>query len=175
MRIMVPVDGTPECEEAVPAAAKLAKGLGADIYLVRIVEAIDAFSPLRHEPEIAMMVKETTAYLHDLMHRWELPPERTRCLVNYADKVAKEIIELAKSKDIDLIVMTTHGRKGLQRLAQGSARDEVVRARACPVMVVPDPGAQEARGRRARWYKPRPIPGGGRTAPVKRTSQPVMP
>ncbi|OGO08593.1 MAG: hypothetical protein A2Y61_06595 [Chloroflexi bacterium RBG_13_60_13] len=175
MRIMVPVDGTPECEEAVPVAARLAKSLGAEVHLVRIVEVIDAFSPLRHEPELATMVKETTAYLHDVAHRWELPPEQTKCLVNYGDKVANEITELVRSNDIDVIVMTTHGRKGLQRWAQGSVRDEVVRARACAVMVVPDPCAQEAHGRHAGWYKPLSIPGGGRTAPGKQTSQPAMP
>jgi len=158
MRIMVPVDGTPECEEAVPMAARLAEGLGADVYLVRAVEAIDAFSPLRHEPEIAAMVKETRAYLHDLAYRWELPTEQTQCLATHTDNAAKELIELAKANEIDLIVMETHGKKGLRRWVQGSVTDEVIRAKVCPVITVPTTGATAAGGRRARWYERLPVP-----------------
>jgi nucleotide-binding universal stress UspA family protein len=158
MRIMVPVDGAPECEEAVPMAARLAEGLGADVYLVRVVEAIDAFSPLRHDPEIATMVKGTRAYLHDLAYRWELPTEQTQCLVTHTDNAAKELIELAKANEIDLIVMATHGKKGLRRWAQGSVTDEVIRAKVCPVITVPAAGAPEVGGRHARWYERLPVP-----------------
>jgi nucleotide-binding universal stress UspA family protein len=164
MRIMVPVDGALECEEAVPMAARLAEGFGADVYLVRVVEAIDAFSPLRHEPEIATMVKETRTYLHDLAYRWELPTEQTQCLVTHTDNAAKELIELAKANEIDLIVMATHGRKGLQRWAQGSVTDEVIRAKVCPVITIPAAGAPEVGGRRARWYEGLPVPARGAPA-----------
>jgi nucleotide-binding universal stress UspA family protein len=164
MRIMVPVDGTPECEEAVPMAARLAEGLGADVYLVRAVEAIDAFSPLRHEPEIAAMVKETRAYLHDLAYRWELPTEQTQCLATHTDNAAKELIELGKANEIDLIVMATHGKKGFQRWVQGSVTDEVIRAKVCPVITVPAAGAPAVGGRHARWYERLPVPGRGAPA-----------
>ena len=123
-----------------------------------MVEAIDAFSPLRHEPEIATMVKETRAYLHDLAYRWELPTEQTQCLVTHTDNAAKELIELAKANEIDLIVMATHGKKGLLRWAQGSVTDEVIRAKVCPVITIPAAGAPEVGGRRARWYERLPVP-----------------
>ena len=158
MRVMVPVDGAPECEEAVPMAARLAEGFGAELYLVRVVEAIDAFSPLRQEPEIATMVKETRAYLHDLAYRWELPTEQTQCLVTHTDNAAKELVELAKANEIDLLVMATHGRKGLRRWVQGNVTDKVIRAKVCPVITIPVTGAAEAGGRRARWYEALPVP-----------------
>lgn len=161
MRIMVPVDGTPECEQAVPLAARLAEGFGADVYLVRVVEAIDAFSPLRPEPEIAAMVKETRSYLHDLVYRWEMPAEQTQCLVNHTDNVAKDLIELAKGHEIDLVVMATHGRKGLARWAQGNVCDELIRSKVCPVVVIPAAAVEEAGGRRIRWYERIPVPGRG--------------
>jgi nucleotide-binding universal stress UspA family protein len=167
MHIMVPVDGTPECEEAVPLAARLAEGFGADVYLVRVVEAIDAFSPLRPEPEIAEMVKHTRAYLHDLVYRWELPAEQTQCLVNHTDNVAKDLVELAKGHGIDLIVMATHGRKGLQRWAQGNVCDEIIRSKVCPVVVIPAAAVEEAGGKRVRWYERIPVPGRGTPTPVE--------
>jgi len=159
MRIMVPIDGTTECEEAVPLAARLAEGFGADVYLVRVVEAIDAFSPLRPEPEIATMVREARAYLHDLVYRWELPAEQTQCLVDHTDNVAKDLIELAKTHEVDLVVMATHGRKGVARWAQGNVCDEIIRSKVCPVVVIPATPVQEEGGRRIRWYERIPVPG----------------
>jgi nucleotide-binding universal stress UspA family protein len=158
MHIMVPVDGTPECEEAVPMAARLAEGLGADVYLVRVVETIDAFSPLRHEPEIATMVKEAREYLHDLAYRWELPAETTQCLVTHTDDHSRELIELAKGNGIGLIVMTTHGRKGFRRWAQGSGSDALIRAKVCPVIVIPAARPVETGGQGAHWYERLPVP-----------------
>jgi nucleotide-binding universal stress UspA family protein len=173
MRVMVPVDGAPECEEAVPVAARLAGGFGAEVYLVRVVEVIDAFSPLRREPEIARMVEETRGYLHDLAHRWELPTQQTQCLVTHTDHTAKELIELAKAEEIDLIVMATHGRKGLRRWAQGSVTDEVIRSKVCPVMVIPAGAAAEAGGRHARWYERFPVLDRGTPARAKGEGEPA--
>ncbi len=43
---------------------------------------------------------------------------------------------LHEEKDVDLIVMATHGRSGVQRLVLGSVTEKVVRAAACPVLAV---------------------------------------
>jgi len=43
---------------------------------------------------------------------------------------------VAEEKDVDLIVMATHGRSGVRRLVLGSITEKVVRASACPVLVV---------------------------------------
>jgi len=171
MRIMVPIDGTPECEEAVPLAARMAEGFGADVYLVRVVEAIDAFSPLRAEPEIAAMVKDTRSYLHDLVYRWELPAEQTQCLVNHTDNVGKDLIELAKTHKIDLVVMATHGRKGISRWTQGNVCDEMIRSKVCPVVVIPAQAVEEVGGRRIRWYERIPVPARGVKSGTGRTME----
>lgn len=165
MRILVPVDGTRECEEAVPLAARMAESLGADIYLVRLVEVIDAFSPYRYEPDVVKIVGETREYLHDLVTRWELPVEKTQCLVQHTDNAAKELVAIAKAQEIDLIVMATHGKKGLRRLFQGSVSDEVIKTRACPVMVVPPAATVGAR----HWYERLPVPGRGERARAQAT------
>lgn len=166
MRIMVPVDGTSESEEAIAVAARLAEDFSADVYLVRLVEVIDAFSPLRHEPDIATRVDETMAYLHDLARRENLP-EKTRCLVHQTDNVSKALIELAEARDIDLIVMTRHGRRGLQRWTQVSVWNRLVRAKVCPVLVVPSPSGESV-SPHGRAFEPRPVPDAGAAAPVNR-------
>ncbi|MEM6785306.1 MAG: universal stress protein, partial [Bacteroidota bacterium] len=53
---------------------------------------------------------------------------------------APPLIDYAERVEADLIVMGTHGRRGLRRLVLGSVADEVVRRAPCPVLVVPDRG-----------------------------------
>jgi nucleotide-binding universal stress UspA family protein len=57
-------------------------------------------------------------------------------IVEHSDEPASEILRYAKSNDIDLIVMGTHGRTGLARAALGSVAEKVVRAAPCPVLTV---------------------------------------
>jgi nucleotide-binding universal stress UspA family protein len=52
---------------------------------------------------------------------------------------AEEIVRLANEEHVDLIVMGTHGRRGLGRLVMGSVAEQVVRTAACPVVTVKAP------------------------------------
>jgi nucleotide-binding universal stress UspA family protein len=114
------------------------------LLLVRLVQVIDAFGPYQRH-DIARMVEETRAYLHDLVFRWELPVEHTQCLVNHTDNAAKEIIHLAQAAEASLIIMVGHERKGFWKWLPGSSVcDDVVRSRVCPVIVVPAEGGD--------WY-----------------------
>ena len=57
---------------------------------------------------------------------------------------ARTIVEHAKANDIDLIVMGTHGRGGVEQLLMGSVAERVVRLASCPVLTVRDNGAVRA-------------------------------
>src|SRR5207247_9050465 len=52
---------------------------------------------------------------------------------------AKEIVELARDSQCDLIVMGTHGRTGLGRLLMGSVAEQVMRRAPCPVLTIKAP------------------------------------
>jgi len=170
MRIMVPVDGTPESEEAIPVAAKLAEIFGAEMCLARVVEVIDAFSPLRPEPDVAARLNETADYLRGLVERQSLP-EQTKCLVARDDNVAKALGRLAADEQINLIVMRRRTRRGLQRRTQGSVWNRLVRARVCSVLVVPPAVTAEETARRGRLEGPWPIPETGASAPAQRARE----
>jgi nucleotide-binding universal stress UspA family protein len=58
---------------------------------------------------------------------------------------AREIIEFAKCKGVDLIVMASHGRTGLARLVMGSVAEEVTRKAPCPVLIVKQPAVEHER------------------------------
>ena len=51
-------------------------------------------------------------------------------------EAAAEIVRVAKEKDADLIVLSSHGRTGLGRILFGSTAEAVVRHASCPVLVV---------------------------------------
>lgn len=57
---------------------------------------------------------------------------------------ASEIVNLAKSEHVDLIVLGTHGRTGLERLIMGSTAEQVLRRAPCPVLAVKEPIAELA-------------------------------
>ncbi|MDI6857454.1 MAG: universal stress protein [Dehalococcoidia bacterium] len=171
MRIMVPVDGTSESEEAIPVAARLAEIFGADMCLARVVETIDAFSPLRSQPDVAARLNETADYLHALVERQGLP-EQTKCLAVKGDNVAKALGGLARDEEINLIVMRRRTRRGLQRRTQGSVWNRLVRAKVCSVLVVPPAvTAEEAARSRGRREGPWPIPETGASAPAQRARE----
>jgi hypothetical protein len=64
-------------------------------------------------------------------------PEDVRCQTHLCRGVAgPEILTTAKELAIDLIILSTHGRKGLERMLLGSTAEQIVRHAACPILVV---------------------------------------
>ena len=61
-------------------------------------------------------------------------PEFTRVK---ACRVGSGIVDFVREEDIDLIVMSTHARKGVPRLFLGSIAERVIREAPCPVIAVP--------------------------------------
>ena len=57
-------------------------------------------------------------------------------------EAAAEIVRVAKERNIDLIVVSSHGRTGLGRMLFGSTAEAIVRHSSCPVMVVKPPQAE---------------------------------
>jgi nucleotide-binding universal stress UspA family protein len=149
MRILIPVDGTPECEAPIPFARRVANEVEADMYLVRVVEVRNAVSPARIEPRTVQMMQDAEKYLGELASRFELPADHTRRVVSQSKDVAKEISKIAERESIDLIVMASHCKGWLQRLTKGSVYHGVLTSQACPVLSVPVPAQGAERGERA--------------------------
>ena len=55
-----------------------------------------------------------------------------------------EIVRLAEEEDVDMIVMGTHGRRGLTRMLMGSVAEAVVRRASCPVLTIKQPTKEKA-------------------------------
>lgn len=131
--ILVPIDFSPDAEEALDYACELAGAVGAVIHLVC------ALGPVGELPLSQKMVEELSAE-----HRRALEQLATRRRRQAA--FAPPVVEAADPRDLilttaaqidaDLIVMGTHGRRGISRLVLGSVAEDIVRRAPCPVLAV---------------------------------------
>jgi nucleotide-binding universal stress UspA family protein len=132
-RILVPLDGS-ECAEGIlPRVEELAKGSKRGVCLLRVVSA---HTVLRADPIDAEVkaVREAEQYLEGVKDRLQTKGLDVDTHVRYGDEV-KEILDHASQKEIDLIAMSTHGRRGINWLIYGSVAERVLRQAAKPVLM----------------------------------------
>jgi nucleotide-binding universal stress UspA family protein len=141
-RILLPTDYSACAEGAFTHAAYLADHYGAELHVLHVTEpegnGLDTcFDDLRITPEdIAADLKLP------LPERDDRPADEPVSLVEHEETgpdPAPVILRYAEEHDIDLIVMGTHGRRGLRRMMVGSVAEEVVRLAPCPVFTVRRP------------------------------------
>ena len=136
--ILVPLDGSALAERAAAYATALAEHLDAHIVLIRAVLTVHPRSRDERFNAEASAAAEQELSTVGMSCRQKVP---TEWLV-WQDEAGWAIVEAAKSKNADLIVMSTHGRSGLGRWLYGSVADRVLRTADGPIILVP-PGARD--------------------------------
>lgn len=133
-KILHPTDFSPQAERAFHAACDLAHKYNAELVLLhvepRTVINGEMDTDLFPDPTSR---KQIEARLESLLPRDRRVRIQLHVLVG---KASQEIIQLATDKACDLIVMGSHGRKGLSRLLLGSVAQDVLRRAPCPVLVI---------------------------------------
>lgn len=139
-RILVPLDGSPLAEQVLPQAAAIARAIGAELVLLRVLTLLTSltysgewYMPLDSVIETAR--QEARLYLDRVAEDLTAQGIKVSVAVQ-AGGVANAIIEYADANEIDLIAMSTHGRTGLARWALGSVADRVLRAGVNPLLLV---------------------------------------
>ena len=147
-RILVPVDGSPTSAKGLKAAIKLAREGRSKLRLLHVVAELGAFiapeAGTNPAPILAAMKaagRKTLARIERSARAAGARPE-TALAEDFGGRVADTIINQANRWRADLIVMGTHGRRGVKRALLGSDAELVVRSSRIPVLLVP------ARGRR---------------------------
>jgi len=141
-RFLVPLDFSEYANQALDYAINLASKLGARLTLLHVIQPL----PLGG---VDMGVTIPYTYIQDL------EAEIMESMNDYLERVTAaglegeiavvhgvpfhEIIEMAKTQQMDLIVMGTHGRTGFQHVLLGSVAEKVVRLAPCPVLVARQP------------------------------------
>ena len=133
-RILVPIDFGQTSEAALNYGIHMARMFGAQLHLLHVFEVPTAVRDYPVEPFIAPVgdAHERLTELLSVTDRRELRPVcETR-----VGAPCGEILEYASERNIDLIVMGTHGRDGFARALLGSVAEIVVRKATCPVLTV---------------------------------------
>lgn len=135
-RILVPLDGSPRAEQALPVAARIARASGGSVILLQVVSPpIDYGGGLTQTPLMTEEVIETelalsSSYLDRVAKARELAEIETTTEVMFG-LPAQDILAIAESRSVDLIVMCSHGRTGFTRWVLGSVAQKI--AHHCPV------------------------------------------
>jgi len=140
--ILVPVDGSGFGELALPVAEKIARAADATLHVVRIhVPATQAPVSLEGMPVVdagqdATRWGSERAYVKRIADRLTAAGARRVRSGVLDGPVAEGLATYALLNDVDLIVMSTHGRDGLARAWMGSVADEVMRNSSAPLLLV---------------------------------------
>lgn len=144
-RILLPIDGSPCSARATDEGLQLARALGAQVTFLHALEVpVSAYTmpeSMVHEPQLREDFKGAAQSALDeaRAHATELGVETTTELVDHPGVRATEAI-LEHEGDVDLSVMGTHGRRGVNRVLLGSVTEGVIRQSAVPHLVVRCPG-----------------------------------
>ena len=153
-RILVPLDGSRTSQLGLGEAVKLAKSQGSSLRLLHVVDEL----MLMTTPEMAYDVAELIEVLkqdgrrilekgaaHARKHGVKV---QTSLVESAGGHAAQTIIDEARKYHASLIVLGTHGRRGLKRMVMGSDAEEVVRNAPAPVLLVRSrPATRNARPR----------------------------
>ena len=144
-RVLTPVDFSENADKIVRAAAYVAGRFGARLYLVFVVQNFEDYSgffvPPVNLPNLEEELFESAQKRMDdflAQHRSmieEAGVSEVEAKVLTGD-VGEEILGFAAEKGCNLIVMGTHGYKGLERIMFGSVADQVVKNSCCPVLTI---------------------------------------
>ncbi len=135
-KILVAVDGSKYSDAALREAINISKTCNSQLFAVHVVYLnveYMAFGPgleQKMEQEAAKLLEKVKA---------TAAKENVHCetILKFDDQPYRPIIEEAKARNINLIVLGTHGRTGLEKMLLGSVAQKVIGHAPCSVLVVP--------------------------------------
>jgi nucleotide-binding universal stress UspA family protein len=136
--ILVPLDFSRAAMQALDYATELAKQFGAQVHLMHVqmpdeaVAVLGAGHLMRECAESVTFLREKLGAIQQ-----ERPPQfwPENCHIR-TGRAYREICDLARELNVDLVVLASRGNSGLKRLFLGSTAERVVRFASCPVLVV---------------------------------------
>ena len=142
-RILVPLDGSPLAERALPIATTLAQKFESTIILLRVLDIPTPSAPTSH-PEVTIdwvmearkqALQEAESYLNARQREIHKQEIRVRALIRDTSP-PDDILDVARVEGVDLIVMTAQGHGGWARWSCGSVAEKVMHHSTCPVLLV---------------------------------------
>ena len=136
-KILVAVDGSEHGNNAVEQAISLGAICNSEIYIISVVDLY----PEQMEVAPALVEKmsqDAKIFIDTAKKKVDEADIPCQTIVHMGGKPYEFIVQEAKDKEIDLIVLGSHGRTGLERFLMGSTAQNVIGHAPCPVIVVPN-------------------------------------
>src|SRR3989337_630640 len=136
-RILVPLDGSPLSETAIPFAKALATGAGCELSLLSVWEVLPEELETVGEAHARVLRDQGMRYFRTYLTNITVGLED--CFVSCEGRAghpAFEIMLAAAELDADFVVMASHGRRGTSERRRGSVADKVLRGSSVAVPVV---------------------------------------
>ena len=127
--ILVPVDGSPSSDKALDEAIRLAIFSGAKISLLHVLHVLDDLSHVRATGE-SLLAKQGEKILARGL------PVECVLIAEGPGRICEHVAEHARISQADLIVVGSHGRRGVGRVLLGSDAEQIIRHAPVPVLVV---------------------------------------
>ncbi|MFH0914450.1 MAG: universal stress protein [Chloroflexota bacterium] len=145
--IMAPLDGSQLAECVLPHAEAIAGGCSVPkVSLVRVVTPVRLYQGVetRLSPDELRRVEADSeelavSYLRNLVKGLKFKVSQVEYEV-LKDEVAEQLVNFAANHEVDLIIISTHGRSGVSRWVWGSVADRILRSASVPVLMVRAPG-----------------------------------
>jgi nucleotide-binding universal stress UspA family protein len=145
--ILVATDFGEAADAALAYGRTLARSFGATLHVIHVAENVMMRNAGLGGESYVMLLPDLQRDIEDAARKQldqqlidnDRPPLRTKTDVLTSIVPAESIVGYAKTNNIDLIVMGTHGRGGIARLFMGSVAERVVRTAPCPVLTVHHP------------------------------------
>ena len=140
-RIMVAVDGSDTSNHGLREAIHLAKDQKAKLAIIHVIDIVvvvgEGQFPGAYVEATREMARETVEQARQTAVAAGIEPEiQAREIVTTGYHVADTIAQFARDWKADLLVVGTHGRRGVSRLLLGSVAERVVRVAPCPLLLV---------------------------------------
>jgi nucleotide-binding universal stress UspA family protein len=134
--VLLATDGSDSVQAAIQEAINLAKFCRVRLTVVSVVEVNPEFAALAPE-YVDKAENETREHLESIKQRAADEGVECEIVAHQGEEPYRFIVEEAKNRKADVIVMGTHGRTGLKRLMMGSVAARVIGHAPCKVLVVP--------------------------------------
>lgn len=139
-KILFPVDLSEASPKIVPYVTEMAKKFDSEIHILFVARAFQYFTSI-YVPHPSVDLFENAVAeggrksIEEFAEKYFKETEKIKIAVANGD-AAEEIINYIKEKDIDLLIMGTHGRKGIDKLIFGSVAEKVTKTTPIPMMLI---------------------------------------
>lgn len=135
-QVLVAVDGSEHSNFAVDQAISLGGMCNSKIYLFSVVTLLPEYVGMAPD-YVDNLTAQAKEYLEQARQKVDAAQISCETILRKGANPSEFILQEARDKQIDLIVMGTHGRSGLEKLFLGSVAQKVVGQAPCPVMIIP--------------------------------------